>query len=86
MSVCCQASDWPSRRLLLQVLHDHLGPGEGAEVLGSVVGVAFALAAPRAHAHLVQDVLQLDFSAHLWRGEEASDRERRRRDSFPHGW
>lgn len=53
--------------MFLQVLHHHLRPGEGAEGVDSVGGVGFPLPAPRPNAHFVQDVLQLYFTANIWR-------------------
>ena len=51
----------------LQVLHHHLSPGEATEGVGSVVGVGLSLAAPRPHAHFIQDVFQLYPAADIWR-------------------
>lgn len=51
----------------LQVLHHHLSPGEVTEGVRSIVRVGFPLTAPRPHAHFIQDVFQLYFTANIWR-------------------
>lgn len=68
-SICFRWTDEDETKVdvFLQVLHHHLSPGEVTEGVGSIVRVGFSLTAPRPHAHFIQDVFQLYFTANIWR-------------------
>lgn len=65
---------------VLQILHHHLRPGEGAVGVRAVVWLGFPLAAPGPHPHLIQDVIQRYLSVNI-----CSSRRRRTKTSVKKG-
>lgn len=78
-SSCFRWTDEDETKLdvFLQVLHHHLSPGEVTGGVGSIVRVGFSFAAPRPHAHFIQDVFQLYFTADIWRKRRSEEEEER---------
>lgn len=73
---CFRLTD-ETKDVILQVFHHHLSPGEVTKGVRSIVGVSFPLSAPRPHTHFIQDVLQLYFTANIWRKRRGGDSQRR---------